>query len=158
MLPNVCFVCTGDDCQLDAIGNLHGSTRIDADALGQSDMLKVMCPTHIELVENKRSDPVIHAFVTKCRKRPIEEVLDEGRALFTYEGEADNHLVISNWKRRRINIDRNQALKPEGSRLLKARDTPIYLYEGLKLQGRCTKKRYHLYGGKAQQEDDDHQG
>ena len=90
-------------------------------------------------VGNKRSDPIIHAFCQKCRKRPIEELLDEGRALFNYQGEAGHHLVVSNWKRRRINTERNKALKPENSRLLKAMDSPIYLYVGLQLQGCCTK-------------------
>ena len=135
LLPDVCFICTGDDLQLESIGNLHGATELSFEALGKSDMLKLMCPTQIELVENKRSDPVIHAFVTKCRTKRKADVIDEGRATFKFDGEADTHLVLSNAKRRRINIDRNEATRPPDARLLEANDSNIHLHVGLKLQG-----------------------
>ena len=52
LLPDVCFICTGDELQLECIGNFHGPTEVPFEALGGSDMLKLMCPTQIELVEN----------------------------------------------------------------------------------------------------------
>ena len=42
--------------------------------------------------------------------------------------------MLSNQKRRRINIERN-ATHPPDARLLKANDSDIYLHVGLKLQG-----------------------
>ena len=142
LLPDVCFICTGDELQLESIGNFHGPTEVAFEALGKSDMLKLMCPTQIELVENKRSDALIHAFVTKCRTKRKADVLDEARATFQFQGEVDTHLVLSNKKRRRINLERNDATRPPDARLLEANDGKIYLHVGLKLQG-CNSKKSH---------------
>ena len=120
---------------MDAIGNLHGATEIPFEALGQSDMLKIMCPTWFEPVENKRSDPVIHAFVTKCRTKRKADLMDEARATFTFNGEPDTHLVLSNHERRRINMERNLLTSLPDVKILDANDSKIYLHVGLKLQG-----------------------
>ena len=147
LLPGVCFVCTGDELQLEAIGNLHGPTPVPFEALGKSDMLKLMCPTWIELTENKRSDKFIHAFVTKCRSKRKADLLDEARATFQFKGEADTHLVMSNTKRRRINVERNEATRPPDAPLLEARDTNIWLHVGLKLQGCLPQKARGICNG-----------
>ena len=108
-------------------------------------MLKLMCPTQIELVKNKRSDRFIHAFVTKCRTKRKADVLDEARATFQYKGEMDTHLVLSNRKRKRINLERNEATRPPDARLLEANDGNLYLHVGLRLQGCKTPRRATAY-------------
>ena len=65
-------------------------------------------------------------------------MLDEARATFQFQGEVDTHLVLSNKKRKRINLERNEATRPPDARLLEANDGKIYLHLGLKLQRRAT--------------------
>ena len=110
-------------------------------------MLKLMCPTWIELVENKRSDPITHAFVTKCRTKRKADLLGEARATFQYKGKVDTHLVMSNTKRRRINVERNEATRPPDAQLLEANDTKIWLHAGLKLQGHLPQKARGICNG-----------
>jgi len=45
----------------------------------------------------------------------LNDVLNEARNLFDYEGICENNLVISHAKRKRINREVNSALKPEGA-------------------------------------------
>ena len=69
-------------------------------------------------------------------------MLDEARATFTFNGEPDTHLVLSNYKRRRINAERNLLTSPPDVKILDANDPTIYLHVGLQLQG-CIPQKLH---------------
>jgi len=133
-LLGVTFLMTGDDMQLEAIGNHHCGTPLGFDRLGKSDLLKIMCPVKITLTKNKRSDDVIHSFCTECRTKSKEEMVRKAREIFSSEAKDPTHLVLSNYKRRKLNVESND--KFEGL-LIEGVDTPMRLYKGLMLQG-CT--------------------
>ena len=54
---------------------------------------------------------------------------------------------MSNTKRRRINVERNEATRPPDSILLEANDTEIWLHVGLQLQGSLPQKSRGICNG-----------
>ena len=55
--------------------------------------------------------------------------------------------VMSNAKRRRINVERNEATCPPDSVWLEANDTKIWLHEGFRLQGSLPQKSRVICNG-----------
>ena len=69
----------GDNLQLEGINNIWLNKEVPFDKLLESDMLKLMCPNRIVLTKNKRSDEIIHDFVTRCRTEPLHLLLKEAK-------------------------------------------------------------------------------
>ena len=136
------FLCVGDDLQLEGINNIWLNKEVPFENLLKSDMLKLMCPNRIILTKNKRSDAVIHDFVTRCRTGNLNNLLKEAREKFTYPGPFDLELCISNSQRKHINVVKN---KREGICL--RGETTMYLYPGLELIGCLPVKRNNIVNG-----------
>ena len=74
---------------------------------------------------------------------PLAEVIEEARELFHFEGYARHNLCISHVKRRKLNRDINQVLRPEGAVLIRARAEKgqtttaqnMFIWEGIELLG-----------------------
>ena len=74
---------------------------------------------------------------------PLAEVIEEARELFHFDGYARHNLCISHVKRRKLNRDINQALRPEGAVLIRARAEKgqtttaqnMFIWEGIELLG-----------------------
>jgi len=114
------FILCGDLAQFSAICDSWLGSPMPEDALGCSDMLRELVGSNrFRLTENKRSDPEIFDFVTSLRPgevdaRDIQEALAEARQKFPVSAQpADWTLTMSHARRRAINRQRNQALKPK---------------------------------------------
>ena len=74
---------------------------------------------------------------------PLVEVIEEAKTLFNFEGYARHNLCISHVKRRKLNKDINQALRPEGAVLIRAKPEKgqtntaqnMFIWEGIELLG-----------------------
>ena len=81
----------------------------------------------ITLTKCRRSDRNLLDFYSSLIKGgarfhlPLPEVIDEARVLFNFEGYAKHNLCISHVKRRKLNQEINQALRPEGAILIRAK-------------------------------------
>ena len=105
----------------------------------------------ITLTKCRRSDRNLFDFYSSLIRGgarfhlPLPEVIEEARSLFNFEGYAKHNLCISHVKRRKLNREINQALRPEGAILIRAKPQKgqlnaaqnMYIWEGIQLLG-CT--------------------
>ena len=124
---NVQWILSGD---LNQFGALFDSWRGDAvpeGKLAESRFFhRLTGGNRLTLTTCRRSDSFLFDFYSSLIHGgsrfhlPLNDLLNEARNLFDYEGICENNLVISHAKRKRINRQVNLALKPEGAIFVKA--------------------------------------
>jgi hypothetical protein len=146
------WLLSGDENQFPPIYNSWRGCSVDDAAFWESGFLHELAGgNRIVLRECRRSDAELFNFYSSLIKggarwtTPLPAVLAEARALFTFDGVARHNLVISHRKRVRINREVNQALRPEGAILVRAKPARgqlnhaqnMFIWEGIELLG-CT--------------------
>ena len=136
--------------QFGPIWNSWRGCVVDEGQLPASRMFHRMAGgNRLTLTTCRRSDSFLFDFYSSlikggCRfTLPLNDVLNEARTLFDYEGICRNNLCISHAKRKRINREVNLALKPENAIYVKASPVKgqqntaqnMYIWEGIELLG-----------------------
>ena len=147
------WLLSGDFNQFPPIYNSWKGCVLEEDAFEKSGLLHELAGgNRLTLTECRRADsPDLFHFYSSLISggsrwsTPLDAVLSEARALFTFEGIARHNLVISHRKRMRINRDINQRLRPEGAVLIRTKAEKgqtcsaqnMFVWEGIELIG-CT--------------------
>ena len=153
---NVQWILSGDPHQFPPVHDSWRSCAVEEGQLSASRMFHRMAGANrLTLRTCRRSDTFLFDFYSSlirggCRfTLPLNDVLQEARNLFNYEGNCRNNLCISHAKRIRLNREINLALKPDNALYLKASPVKgqanaaqnMWIWEGIELLGCASYKK-----------------
>jgi hypothetical protein len=147
------WIISGDENQFRPIWSSYRGVEVDEERLHESRFLHGLTGgNRLVLRECKRSDGELFSYYSSLIPggarfhTPLPQVLEEARALFSFEGPARHNLVISHKKRIKLNRELNIFFhKPGAALFIKAKASPgqlcaaqpMWIWPGLEVLG-CT--------------------